>query len=342
MGFSYNMPTRLNPFNGDVLLWEPTEITESVSMTEKMKILIATEKPFAKKASDGIKAIFAEAGYETVLLEKYTDKSQLTAAVADVQGLIVRSDKVTADVIAAAPELKIIVRAGAGYDNIDLAAATARGIVVMNTPGQNSNAVAELALGMMVYMARNRFTPGTGSELSGKTIGIHAYGNVGRLVGRKAKALGMNVVAYDPFITDASVFENDGVKQASSVEELYAAADYLSLHIPATEQTRKSIGYKLLMSMPEGATLVNTARKEVIDEDGLKAALTERPSLKYVTDIAPDCKDELAELFGNRFFATPKKMGAETAEANINAGLAAARQIVDFIENGNTRFQVNR
>lgn len=342
MGFSYNMPTRLNPFNGDVLLWEPTEITESVSMTEKMKILIATEKPFAKKASDGIKAIFAEAGYETVLLEKYTDKAQLTAAVADVQGLIVRSDKVTADVIAAAPELKIIVRAGAGYDNIDLAAATAKGIVVMNTPGQNSNAVAELALGMMVYMARNRFTPGTGSELSGKTIGIHAYGNVGRLVGRKAKALGMNVIAYDPFITDAAVFENDGVKQASSVEELYAAADYLSLHIPATEQTRKSIGYKLLMSMPEGATLVNTARKEVIDEDGLKAALTERPSLKYVTDIAPDCKDELAELLGNRFFATPKKMGAETAEANINAGLAAARQIVDFIENGNTRFQVNR
>ncbi len=342
MGFSYNMPTRLNPFNGDVLLWEPTEITESVSMTEKMKILIATEKPFAKKASDGIKAIFAEAGYETVLLEKYTDKAQLTAAVADVQGLIVRSDKVTADVIAAAPELKIIVRAGAGYDNIDLAAATAKGIVVMNTPGQNSNAVAELALGMMVYMARNRFTPGTGSELSGKTIGIHAYGNVGRLVGRKAKALDMNVIAYDPFITDAAVFENDGVKQASSVEELYAAADYLSLHIPATEQTRKSIGYKLLMSMPEGATLVNTARKEVIDEDGLKAALTERPSLKYVTDIAPDCKDELAELLGNRFFATPKKMGAETAEANINAGLAAARQIVDFIENGNTRFQVNR
>ncbi len=342
MGFSYNMPTRRNPLSGDVLAWEPTEIVESVSMIGKMKILIATEKPFAKKAVDGIKAIFAEAGYETVLLEKYTDKAQLATAAADVQGLIVRSDKVTAEVIAAAPELKIIVRAGAGYDNIDLAAATVRGITVMNTPGQNSNAVAELALGMMVYMARNRFTAGTGSELQGKTVGIHAYGNVGRLVGRKAKALGMNVIAYDPFIADAAVFENDGVKQVASVEELYAASDYLSLHIPATEQTKKSIGYKLLMSMPEGATLVNTARKEVIDEDGLKAALTERPALKYATDIAPDCRDELAELFGNRFFATPKKMGAETAEANINAGLAAARQIVDFIENGNTRFQVNK
>ena len=320
MGFSYNMPTRRNPFSGDVLAWEPTAIAESVSMIENMKILIATEKPFAKKAVDGIKAIFAEAGYETILLEKYTDKSQLLAAA----------------------ELKIVVRAGAGYDNIDLAAAKAKGVVVMNTPGQNSNAVSELAIGMMIYMARNRFTAGTGSELQGKTVGIHAYGNVGRLVGRKAKALGMNVVAYDPFIADPEAFENDGVKQAASVEELYAASDYLSLHIPATEQTKKSIGYKLLMSMPEGATLVNTARKEVIDEDALKAALTERPTLKYITDIAPDCKDEMAELFGSRFFATPKKMGAETAEANINAGLAAARQIVDFIENGNTRFQVNK
>ena len=342
MGFSYTMPTRRNPFSGDVLAWEPTAIAESVSMIENMKILIATEKPFAKKAVDGIKAIFAEAGYETILLEKYTDKSQLLAAVADVQGLIVRSDKVTAEVLEAAAELKIVVRAGAGYDNIDLAAAKAKGVVVMNTPGQNSNAVAELAIGMMIYMARNRFTAGTGSELQGKTVGIHAYGNVGRLVGRKAKALGMNVVAYDPFIADPEAFENDGVKQAASVEELYAASDYLSLHIPATEQTKKSIGYKLLMSMPEGATLVNTARKEVIDEDALKAALTERPTLKYITDIAPDCKDEMAELFGSRFFATPKKMGAETAEANINAGLAAARQIVDFIENGNTRFQVNK
>lgn len=307
-----------------------------------MKILVATEKPFAKKAVDGIKEIFAEAGYEVALLEKYSEKEQLLAAVADADGLIIRSDKVTSEVLAAAKELKIVVRAGAGFDNVDLAAATERGVVVMNTPGQNSNAVAELALAMMIYISRNRFTPGTGGELQGKTIGIHAYGNVGRLVGRKAKALGMNVVAYDPFVTDAVVFENDGVEQVGSVEELYAASDFLSLHIPATEQTKRSIGYELAMSMPKGATLVNTARKEVIDEEGLMKAMEERADLKYITDIAPDAVAEFAEKFGNRFFATPKKMGAETAEANINAGLAAARQIVDFLENGNRRFQVNK
>ncbi len=307
-----------------------------------MKILVATEKPFAAEAVGGIKNIFAEAGFEAVLLEKYTDKAELLAAVVDVDGLIIRSDKVTAEVLDAAKQLKIVVRAGAGYDNVDLAAAKAKGVVVMNTPGQNSNAVAELALAMMIYMSRNCFTPGTGSELLGKTVGIHAYGNVGRLVGLKAKALGMNVVAYDPFITDAAVFEKDGVEKVDSVEELYAKSNFLSLHIPATEQTKKSIGYKLLTSMPKGATLVNTARKEVIDEQGLRQALEERADLKYITDIAPDMKDELAEAFGKRFFATPKKMGAETAEANINAGLAAARQIVDYIINGNTRFQVNK
>ncbi|MDO5496681.1 MAG: 3-phosphoglycerate dehydrogenase [Alistipes sp.] len=307
-----------------------------------MKILVATEKPFAAEAVGGIKNIFAEAGFEVVLLEKYADKAELLAAVADVDGLIIRSDKVTAEVLDAAKQLKIVVRAGAGYDNVDLAAAKAKGVVVMNTPGQNSNAVAELALAMMIYMSRNCFTPGTGSELLGKTVGIHAYGNVGRLVGLKAKALGMNVVAYDPFITDAAVFEKDGVEKVDSVEELYAKSNFLSLHIPATEQTKKSIGYKLLTSMPKGATLVNTARKEVIDEQGLRQALEERADLKYITDIAPDMKDELAEAFGKRFFATPKKMGAETAEANINAGLAAARQIVDYIINGNTRFQVNK
>ncbi len=263
-------------------------------------------------------------------------------AVADADAVIIRSDKVTAEVIDAAKQLKIVVRAGAGYDNVDLAAATARGIVVMNTPGQNSNAVAELALGMMVYMARNRFTPGTGSELQGKTLAIHAYGNVGRLVGIKGKALGMNVIAFDPFITDAAVFERDGVKKVDSVAELYAAADYLSLHIPATEQTRKSIGYDLAMSMPKGATIVNTARKEVIDEDGLTRAMSEREDLKYVTDIAPEAAEQFAEKFGKRFFATPKKQGAETAEANINAGLAAARQIADFFATGNVRFQVNK
>lgn len=312
------------------------------SLLKNMKILVATEKPFAKKAVEGIKAIFDEAGYETALLEKYTDKSELLAAVADVDGLIIRSDKVTAEVIGAAKNLKIVVRAGAGYDNVDLAAASARGIVVMNTPGQNSNAVAELALAMMVFMARNRFTPGTGSEIQGKTLGIQAYGNVGRLVGRKGKALGMSVIAFDPFVADPEVFEADGVTKVDSVEVLYAKSDYLSLHIPATEKTRGSIGYDLLMSMPKGATLVNTARKEVIDEQGLMRALTEREDLKYITDIAAGIQPELDEKFGKRVFATTKKMGAETAEANLNAGLAAARQIVGFFRDGVTKFQVNK
>ena len=307
-----------------------------------MKVLIATEKPFAKTAVEGIEAILKEANYEVVRLEKYTDKAELLAAVADVDALIIRSDKVTAEVIEAAKQLKIVVRAGAGFDNVDLAAATAHKVVVMNTPGQNSNAVAELALGMMVYMARNQFNPGTGSELQGKTLAIHAYGNVGRLVGLKGKALGMNVVAYDPFITDDAVFERDGVKKMNSVAELYAAADYLSLHIPATAETKGSIGYDLAMSMPKGATIVNTARKEVINEEGLMKAMEEREDLKYITDIAPDAKDVYAEKFGKRYFGTPKKQGAETAEANVNAGLAAARQIVDFFVNGNVRFQVNK
>ena len=307
-----------------------------------MKVLIATEKPFAKTAVEGIEAILKEANYEVVRLEKYADKAELLAAVADVDALIIRSDKVTAEVIEAAKQLKIVVRAGAGFDNVDLAAATAHNVVVMNTPGQNSNAVAELALGMMVYMARNQFNPGTGSELQGKTLAIHAYGNVGRLVGLKGKALGMNVIAYDPFITDDAVFERDGVKKMNSIAELYAAADYLSLHIPATAETKGSIGYDLAMSMPKGATIVNTARKEVINEEGLAQAMTEREDLKYITDIAPDAKDAYAEKFGKRYFGTPKKQGAETAEANVNAGLAAARQIVDYFVNGNVRFQVNK
>ena len=307
-----------------------------------MKVLIATEKPFAKTAVEGIESILKEANYEVVRLEKYADKAELLAAVADVDALIIRSDKVTAEVIEAAKQLKIVVRAGAGFDNVDLAAATAHNVVVMNTPGQNSNAVAELALGMMVFMARNQFNPGTGSELQGKTLAIHAYGNVGRLVGLKGKALGMNVVAYDPFITDEAVFERDGVKKMNSVAELYAAADYLSLHIPATAETKGSIGYDLAMSMPKGATIVNTARKEVINEEGLMKAMEEREDLKYITDIAPDAKDVYAEKFGKRYFGTPKKQGAETAEANVNAGLAAARQIVDFFVNGNVRFQVNK
>ena len=341
MALTYHLP-KSNPFVGDITEYADSELMYFTELKKPMKILIATEKPFAKKALDGIKEILAAADYEVVLLEKYTEKEELIAAVKDVDGMIVRSDKVTAEVIEAAEQLKIVVRAGAGFDNVDLKAASARGIVVMNTPGQNSNAVAELALAMMIYMSRNRFTPGTGFELQGKTVGIHAYGNVGRLVGRKAKALGMNVVAYDPFITDGAVFENDGVKQVGSVEELYAASDFLSLHIPATEQTKKSIGYKLMMSMPKGATLVNTARKEVIDEVGLEAAMTERTDLKYVTDIAPDDVATMTAMFGNRFFATPKKMGAETAEANINAGLAAARQVVGYLRDGITKFQVNK
>lgn len=312
------------------------------SLLKHMKVLVATEKPFAKEAVEGIRQIVEEAGYELCLLEKYTDKGELLEAVQEVDALIVRSDKVTAEVIDAAKNLKIVVRAGAGYDNVDLEAATQRGVVVMNTPGQNSNAVAELAVAMMIYMARNRFTPGTGSEIQGKTLAIHAYGNVGKLVGRKGKALGMKVIAYDPFITDKAVFEADGVEPVATVEELYAKADYLSLHIPATAETKSSIGYEKLMSMPKGATLVNTARKEVIDEEGVKQAMTERTDLKYITDIAPANAAEMEELFGKRFFATPKKQGAETAEANINAGLAAARQIVDYFVNGVTRFQVNK
>lgn len=335
------IPTGYDALTGEVRAWDWREVL-TTEIRETMKVLIATEKPFAQKAVDGIRRIVEEAGYELALLEKYNDKAQLLEAVADVDALIIRSDKVTAEVIAAAPQLKIVVRAGAGYDNVDLAAATARGIVVMNTPGQNSNAVAELAIALMIYISRNRFTPGTGHEIMGKTLGIHAYGNVGKLVGRKGKAMGMEVIAYDPFIQDDAVFEADGVKRVGSVEELYAKADFLSLHIPATEQTRGSIGYELLMSMPKGATLVNTARKEVIDEAGLMRALEEREDLKYVTDIAAGNQAELDEKFGKRVFATPKKMGAETAEANLNAGLAAARQIVDFFKTGNTRFQVNK
>ena len=341
MGYSYNIPTQHNPFTNDVTDWKTTEFIEFTTL-KSMKVLVATEKPFAKKAVDGIREIIEAAGYTLSLLEKYTDKAQLLEAVADADALIIRSDKVTAEVLDAAKNLKIVVRAGAGYDNVDTAAAKERGVVVMNTPGQNSNAVAELAVALMIYMSRNKFTAGTGCEIQGKTLGIHAYGNVGRLVGRKGKALGMNVVAYDPFITDAAVFEADGVRKVDSVEELYAASDYLSLHIPATPQTKGSIGYELLTSMPKGATLVNTARKEVIDEAGLAKALTEREDLKYATDIAADTQTALDEAFGKRVFATPKKMGAETAEANINAGLAAARQIVDYFTTGNTKFQVNK
>ena len=306
-----------------------------------MKVLIATQKPFAKVAVEGIQKILTEAGHDVALLEKYEAQADLVAAVADAEALIIRSDKVTAEVIAAAPKLKIVVRAGAGYDNVDLAAATAAGVVVMNTPGQNSNAVAELAVAMMIFMARTQFTPATGSEVQGKRLGIQAFGNVGRLVGAKAKALGMEVLALDPFLTDEQIAAG-GARPVHSVEELYASSDYVSVHIPALPATIKSIGYDLITKMPKGAVLVNTARKEVIDEEGLLKALEERTDLKYVTDVMPDNYALLQEKFGLRVFATPKKMGAQTAEANINAGLAAARQIADFFATGNTRFQVNK
>ena len=311
------------------------------SLVKGMKVLIATEKPFARKAVDGITEILKAAEYEVVLLEKYTDKGELLAAVADVDAMIVRSDKVTKEVLDAAKNLKIVVRAGAGYDNVDCEEATKRGVVVMNTPGQNANAVAELALCFMIYMSRNQLTPGTGCELMGKTLGIHAYGNIGRLVANKGKALGMNVIASSRSISkDAFAAEN--IEKMDSVADLYKRSDYLSLHIPSNAETNGSIGYDLVVSMPKGATLINTARKEVIDEEGLMKALEEREDLKYVTDIAPVRAAEFAEKFGKRYFATPKKQGAETAEANINAGLAAARQIVDYFVNGNTRFQVNK
>lgn len=306
-----------------------------------MKVLVATQKPFAKAAVDGIRQIVEEAGYELALLEKYEDQAELVAAVADADALIVRSDKVTAEVVEAAKQLKIVVRAGAGFDNLDLAACTAHSVVAMNTPGQNANAVAELAVAMMIFMARTQFTPATGSEIQGKTIGIQAFGNVGRLVGAKAAGLGMKVKAIDPFLSDEQIIAG-GAEPVHSLEELYSSSDFVSIHIPATPQTVGSIGYDLISKMPKGATVINTARAEVIDEAGLEKVLAERTDVKYAADVAPGNIAALQEACGVRVFATPKKMGAQTAEANINAGLAAARQIVSFFKEGNTRFQLNK
>jgi D-3-phosphoglycerate dehydrogenase len=305
------------------------------------KILVATEKPFAPAAVEGIKNIAQKANYEIALLEKYESKDQLLEAVADAEALIIRSDKVTKEVIEAGKKLKIVVRAGAGYDNVDLEAATANDVVVMNTPGQNSNAVAELALGMMVLLARGSYNGKSGTELRGKTIGIHAYGNVGRYVAEIAKGFGMEVAAHDPFVNKADI-EKDGVKVYDTVEALYSNCQYVSLHIPANDKTKKSIGYDLLKSMPENGVLVNTARKEVIDEEGMVKAMEERTDLKYISDIAPDNADVFPQKFEGRFFFTPKKMGAQTAEANINAGIAAVEQIINFIEKGDRTFQVNK
>ena len=306
-----------------------------------MKVLIATQKPFAAAAVKGIREILEGAGHEVVLLEKYAEAKDLIDAVADVEAMIIRSDKVTPEVLDAAKKLKIVVRAGAGFDNVDLAAATAHGVVVENTPGQNANAVAELAIALMIFMSRNQFTPVSGIEVQGKKLGIQAFGNVGRLVGKKAEALGMKVLATDPFIPAEKIAEA-GAEPIASVKELYAASDFISIHIPATPETIGSIGYDLITSMPKGATLLNTARKEVIDEAGLEKALEDRPDLKYAADVAPDNIDVLREKFGTRVFATPKKMGAQTAEANINAGLAAARQIVAYFADGCTKFHVNK
>ncbi len=304
------------------------------------KVLVATEKPFAPAAVAQIKEVLDKANYELVLLEKYTDKAELLKAVEDVDGMIVRSDKVTKEVIDAAKNLKIVIRAGAGYDNLDLEACTAGNVVAMNTPGQNSNAVAELALGMAVMMARGNYNGKAGTELRYKKIGIHAYGNVGRYVAEIAKGFGMEVLAFDPFV-NAEHIKKDGVTPVGTVEELYSTCQYISLHIPSNDKTKKSIGFDLLNSMPKGATLVNTARKEVINEEELLKVLAERDDFRYVSDIAPECKDEIAEKFEGKFFFTPKKMGAQTKEANINAANAAARQIIDFIEKGDTKFKVN-
>ena len=305
-----------------------------------MKILVATEKPFAAEAVNGIKEVIDAAGHELVLLEKGT-KADLIAAVAYVEGLIVRSDIVDKEVLDAAAKLKVVVRAGAGYDNIDLAESTAKGVCVMNTPGQNSNAVAELVFGMAIMMIRNNYNGKAGTELMEKSLGIHAYGQVGRNVARIAKGFNMTVTALDPFVKDEDM-EAEGVKPMHSVEELYSNNQFVSLHIPATPQTKQSVNKELICKLPKNGVLINTARKEVIDEAGLGAALEERPDIRYVADVKPDNAEELIAKFGDRVFFTPKKMGAQTAEANIKAGIAAAEQVVAHLRDGWNRFQVNK
>ena len=306
-----------------------------------MKILVATDKPFAAVAVEGIRKEVEAAGLELALLEKYTEKAQLLDAVKDVDGLIVRSDIVDAEVIEAAKNLKIVVRAGAGYDNIDLAAATAHNVCVMNTPGQNSNAVAELVFGMAVMMVRNLYNGTSGTELKGKRLGIHAFGQVGRNVARIARGFGMEVCAFDPYCP-ADAMKEAGVTPVDNIDEMYKSCQFISLHIPATDETKKSINYNLLKQMPKGAVLINTARKEVINEEELVKLMEERADFRYVSDIAPANAALFAEKFEGRYFFTPKKMGAQTAEANINAGIAAAKQSVGFLKEGIDRFRVNK
>lgn len=305
------------------------------------KVLIATEKPFAKKAVDGIKAIFDKEGIEVVLLEKYTEKAQLLEAVADVEAMIVRSDIIDKEVFDAAKKLKVVARAGAGFDNINLEDATAHNVVVMNTPGQNANAVAELVIGMLIFSIRNRFNGTSGTELKDKKLGLLAYGNTGRNVARIAKGLDMEVYAFDPF-TPKEVMEAEGVRYIATQDELFSTCDVISMHIPATKETKGSIGRDYVSKMPKGAILVNTARKEIIDEEGLLAILKEREDLRYLTDIKPDMDETYREALGERYFTTPKKMGAQTAEANVNAGLAAANQISDLLNRNIVKYQVNK
>lgn len=306
-----------------------------------MKVLIATEKPFAAVAVDGMRKVIEEAGAELLLLEKYTDKQALLDAVADVDALIIRSDKVDEAVLEAAKNLKVVVRAGAGYDNVDLAAATAHNVCVQNTPGQNSNAVAELVFGLAVMMCRNMYNGTSGTELKDKTLGIQAFGQVGRNVARIARGFEMNISALDPYCPD-NVMEDAGVSPVHSVEQLYKENKVVSIHIPATPETKGSIGYDLIASMPKGGLLINTARKEVIDEEGLIKALDARPDIKYAADVAPDRAAEIKERFGDRVFFTPKKMGAQTSEANINAGIAAAHQAIAYLTTGEARYRVNK
>ena len=306
-----------------------------------MKILVATEKAFAPVAITQIREVTEAAGYKLALLENYKNVSELLSAVSDADALIVRSDIITSEVLDAAKKLKIVVRAGAGYYNLDLPACTAHKVVAMNTPGQNSNAVAELAFEMMLYQARTGFSGKSGSELRGKTIGIHAFGNVGKYVAEIAKGFGMDINAYDPFVNEDEI-KIRGAKVCRNTEELYTKCQYVSLHVPANDKTKKSIGYDLLKKMPKDAVLINTARKEVIDEVGLLKIFEERPDFVYLSDVEPDCKALFEEKYKGRFIFTAKKMGAQTEEANINAGVAAARQIVDYFKTGSEKFKVNK
>ncbi len=306
-----------------------------------MKILVATEKAFAPIAVKQIRMVIDSAGHQLALLENYKNVSELLTAVADADAMIVRSDLVTPQVLDAAKKLRIVVRAGAGYDNLDLPACTAHKVVAMNTPGQNSNAVAELAYEMMLYQARGGFAGKSGSELRGKTLGLHAFGNVGKYMAEIAKGFGMDVYAFDPFVNE-DVMKKSGVKTCQKVEDLYSNCQYVSLHMPANDKTKKSIGYDLMKKMPEDAVLVNTARKEVIDEEGLLKIFEERPDFKYLADVEPDCKAVFEEKYKGRFIFTARKMGAQTEEANINSGVAAATQIVDYFKTGNEKFRVNK